>query len=134
MSTSLVRNIKRERDCKLSGDLKHDSLGHNAKYVTYSLINQRTNEIFAFAVMQITEASNSNRMGKLSFTKALNEYKKKQICVNRLTSDRHTRIRIYMREEESKITHQFDTWYLVKNIKKRLHQLSKNKSSENLQK
>ena len=33
MNSLLVRNIKRERECKLSRDGKHDSSGHNAKYI-----------------------------------------------------------------------------------------------------
>ena len=45
-------------------------------------MNQQTNEIVAFAVTQVTEAGNSNRMEKLSFTKVLNEIKEKEICVN----------------------------------------------------
>ena len=73
-------------------------------------------------------------MKKLSFTKALNKVKQKGICVNQLTTDRHTGIRKYMRDEESKITHQFDVWYFVKNIKKRLHKAGKNKLCEDLQK
>ena len=105
MNASLVRNLTRERECKLSGDGRHDSPGHNAKYVTYSLMNQQTNEIVAFAVKQVTEAGNSNWMEKPSFTKAVNEAKQKWICVNQSTTDRHTGIRKYMREEESKITH-----------------------------
>ena len=32
------------------------------------------------------------------------------------------------------VTHQFDVWHFVKNIKKRLHKVGKNKSCENLQK
>ena len=40
-----------------------------------------------------------------------------------------------MREEESKISHQFDVWHFVKNIKKRLHhKVGKNKLCEHLQK
>ena len=90
MNVSLVRNLKREIECRLSGDGRHDSPGHNAKYLTYSLMNEQTNEIVAFVVTQVTEAGNSNRMEKLSFTKALNEVKQKGICVNQLTTDRHT--------------------------------------------
>ena len=134
MNASLVRNLKRERECKLSGDGRHDSPGHNAKYVTYSLMNQQTNEIVALAVTQVAEAGNSNRMEKLSFTKALNEVKQKGTCVHQLTTDRYTGIRKYIREEESKITHQFNVWHFAKNIKKRLHKFAKNKSCENLQK
>ena len=65
MNASLVRNLKRERECKLSGDGRHDSPGHNVKYVTYASMNQRTNEIAAFAVTQVIEIGNSNRMEKL---------------------------------------------------------------------
>ena len=66
MNTSLVNRLKNEGECKLSGDGRHDSPGHNAKYVTYSLMNQQTNEIGAFAVTQVTEAGNSNN-GKSGF-------------------------------------------------------------------
>ena len=71
-------------------------------------------------------------MERLSFTKELNEVKQKEICVNQLITDRHTGIRKYMREEESKIIHQFDVWHFVKNIKKRLDKVGKTKSCENL--
>ena len=84
--------------------------------------------------MQVTEAGNSNQMEKPSFTNALNEVKQKEICVNQLTTDRHTGMQKYMREEELEITHQFNVWHFVKSIKKRLHKVGKNKSCENPQK
>ena len=105
MNTSLVDRLKNEGECKLSGDGRHDSPGHSAKYVTYSLMNQQTNEIVAFTITQVTEAGNSNRMEKVGFTKALKRVKQKGICINQLKTDRHTGIWKYMREEESKITH-----------------------------
>ena len=59
-------------------------------------------------------------MEKLSIiTKTLNEVKQKGICLNQLTTDRHTGIRKYLREEESKITHQFDVWHFVKKHKEK---------------
>ena len=39
-----------------------------------------------------------------------------------------------MKEEESKITHQFDVWHFAKNIKKKLHAVGKKKSCSILQK
>ena len=134
MNASLVNRLKNEGECKLSGDGRHDSPGHNAKHVTYSLMKQQTNEIVAFPVTQVTEAGNSNRTVKVGFIKALKEVKQKGICINQLTTDRHTGIWKYMREKESKITHQFDVWHFAKNIKKKLHVVSKKKSCSILQK
>ena len=91
-------------------------------------MNQQTNEIVAFAVTQVTEVGNSNRMEKVGFTKTLKDLQQKRICINQLTTDRHTGIRKYMREEESKKTYQFDVWHFAKNIKKKLHTVSKKKS------
>ena len=34
MTVSLLRNLKRERECKLSGDGRHGSPGYNANYIT----------------------------------------------------------------------------------------------------
>ena len=43
MNASLVRNLKREREWKLSGDERNDSPDHNGKYVTYLLMDQKIN-------------------------------------------------------------------------------------------
>ena len=43
MNASLVRNLKREREWKLSGDERNDSPDHNGKYVTYLLMDQNIN-------------------------------------------------------------------------------------------
>ena len=101
MNASLLRNLKRERECKLSGVRRHDSPSHNTKHIN-SVVNQQANEIVAFAVTQVREAGNSNKMEKLNFTKALNGVEKKGICVNQLTNDRHTGIRKYMRESTNR--------------------------------
>ena len=35
-NASLVRNLKRDRECKLSGDGRHDSPGHNTLFIDKS--------------------------------------------------------------------------------------------------
>ena len=65
--------------CKLSGDGCGNSPGYKAKHLTYSLINQETNEIIAFSITQVTETGNSNCMEKLGFQKMLNEVREKGI-------------------------------------------------------
>ena len=74
------------------------SPGYNAKYLTYSLMNQKTIEIIAFSIAYVTEAGNLNHMEKLGVQKALNEVREKGIVVKQLTTDRHMDMFINMRQ------------------------------------
>ena len=120
-SKAIIEEIKEgENIIDLSGDGRCDSPGHNAKYLSYSFIDKSTNKIVAFSLTQVTEAGNSNTMEKMGFKKALVSLKNQGINPEQITTDRHTQIRKYMREEEPTINHQFDVWHFVKNIKKKL--------------
>ena len=56
--TSVTHRLIEQGLCKLSGDGRCDSPGYNDKYLTHSLINQKTNEIIVFSITQVTEAEN----------------------------------------------------------------------------
>ena len=121
MSQNLLQELKLcDAPCQLSGDGRCDSPGHNAKYLTYTFMDKRTDKIVAFSLVQVTEAGNSNRMEKMGFQKSLTLLKNENIVPNQITTDRHSQIRKYMREEEPEIQHQFDVWHFAKNIKKQL--------------
>ena len=64
-------------------------------------------------------------MEKMGFIKTLNNLKIKGIIPTQITTDCHTQIRKFMREEEPKIEHQFDIWHFAKSIKKQLLAASK---------
>jgi hypothetical protein len=61
--------------CSLSGDGRCDSPGHNAKYLTYTLLDQLSKKIVSLSPTQVTEAGNSNRMELFTFKKVINEVK-----------------------------------------------------------
>ena len=124
--TNLLNELRRN-NCLLSGDGRCDSPGHNAKYLTYTLLDQQSNKIVAMTITQCTEAGNSNRMEKFAFEKVLKYIKTKGIRIDQLTTDRHTQIKKYMRECEPTINHQFDIWHVCKNVKKKLAAASKKK-------
>ena len=133
-SKAIIEEIKEGGNIiDLSGDRRCDSPGHNAKYLTYSFIDKSTNKIVAFSLTQVTEAGNSNRMEKMGFKKALASLKNQGINPEQITTDRHTQIRKYMREEPT-INHQFDVWHFVKNIKKKLLAASKKSSCKIIEK
>ena len=81
-----------------------DSPGHNAKYMTYSMLDQETNNVISMSMTQVTEAGNSNNMEKMGFIKVLNGLKEK-IEIKQITTDRHKQVRKYLREHEKEINH-----------------------------
>ena len=124
----IISELQNQSECKISGDGRCDSPGHNAKYLTYSLLDQSSNRIITMSVVQVTEAKNSNRMEKLAFTRALEDLERNCIEVIQVTTDRHVQIRKFMREERRDISHQFDVWHVSKNIKTKLLAASRKNS------
>ena len=129
---SLLDEIRNTTGRVLGGDGRCDSPGHNAKYLTYTFLDQKLQKIICFSITQCTEAGNSNRMEKYCFIKALDELKLKEIPVAQITTDRHIQIKKYMREEQPQIDHQFDIWHVCKNIKHKIINASKKKMCHSL--
>ena len=101
------------------GDGRCDSPGHSAKYGTYSLMDSTTNQLICFIVVHVANAGNSVAMEKYGLIKILDSLEETGVNVACLTTDRHISIRKYMREDRSKILHQFDIWHVSKSVKKR---------------
>ena len=124
--------MKKKGHCRLSGDGRCDSPGHNAKYLTYSMFDQLKSKIISMAATQVSEAGNSNRMEKMGFVKVLSELKEKWLNIEQITTDRHTGIRKHMREKEKSISQQFDVWHFCKSIRKKLMAAAKKKCNKEL--
>ena len=68
-SKEITEDMKKHGVYHLSGDGRCDSPGHNAKYLTYSLMDKFTNRVLAFSLTQVTKVANSNRIKKVDFKK-----------------------------------------------------------------
>ena len=86
-SKEITEDMKKHGVYHLSGDGRCDSPGHNAKYLTYSLMDKFTNRILAFSLTQITEAGNSNRMETVGFKKVLSTVKGDGIIPSQITTN-----------------------------------------------
>lgn len=118
----------------VSGDGRCDSPGHNAKYMTYSLLDQKVGKVITISLTQVTEVGGcSNNMEKLGLIKVLTELDKKNMTVQQLTTDRHLQIGKYIREERVDIDHQFDVWHFSKSVKSKLLAIGKKKSCKEIQ-
>ena len=59
------------------GDGHCDSPGHNAKYGRYTMIDQETNKIVDFKVVQVSEVNNSNAMEREGFKRCMDTINEK---------------------------------------------------------
>ena len=102
MNASITHRLIEQGPCKLCDSQCH-SPGYNAKYLTYSLMNQKTIEIIAFSIAQVTEAGNLNHMEKLWVQKTLNKVREKGIVIKQLTTDRHMQMWICLKENQPSV-------------------------------
>ena len=116
-----------DKDLWLSGDGCCDSPGHNAKYGTYTMIDQHTDKIVDFHVVQVTEVSSSNAIEREGFKRCMNHIKDHGGQIKVVATDRHVGIRADMKRNFPEIDHQFDVWHLAKSITKKLTEKSKKK-------
>ncbi|KTF72727.1 hypothetical protein cypCar_00049295 [Cyprinus carpio] len=114
------------------GDGRSDSPGHSCKYTTYSFMDDSTNQIVVFDLIQVTQAKNSVAMEPIGFKKGLDKLLDEGINVKVVTTDRHPSIRKMMREDYPDIAHQFDPWHVAKGIKKKLVMASNRKHCKDL--
>ena len=130
--SAILKQMKQNRSVDVCGDGRCDSPGHSAKYGTYTLMDEKTNLIIEFSVVQVTEVTSSNAMEYEGCKRALNSINKKKIPIRCLTTDRHTTITAKMRTNYSHIVHQYDVWHLSTWVTKKLTKKEKKKACEEL--
>ena len=96
----------------LSGDGRCDSPGHNAKYGRYTMIDQQTDKIVDFHVVQVTEVNNSNAMEREGFKRCINHIQDHGGQIKVVATDRHVGIRADMKRNfpELIISLMFSIW------------------------
>lgn len=116
----------------LIGDGQCDSPGHNAKYSTYTVMDDDTDLIVASKVVCLGEecVKYSNGMELVGLDRCLNEVLAHGIMVEGLATDRHPQINCYMRKQRADIEHQFEIFHTAKGVKKELLRLSKTRDTE----
>ena len=90
---AVIGEIKKQnRTIDLCGDGRSDSPGHNAKYGTYTLMDESSEKIVDFSLVHVREVSSSNAMENEGCQRSLNKVLKKKVKIRSLTTDRHTQI------------------------------------------
>ena len=94
----LIQQLKERESIDMSGDGRCDSPGYNAKYGTYSFMDQLTSKIVHFHVVTVGETTSSNAMELLGLKKVLEKLSSFQLNVSCLTTDDHPSIKNHLRE------------------------------------
>lgn len=113
----------RNKEVVLAGDGRHDSMGHSAKYGTYSIFCCTIGLIIHIVLVQANQAGSSSGMEFLAFQKAFTFLLGTEMIIKSFISDRHTSIAKWMREDcvtkcndlgKPVVQHFFDIWHIAK--------------------
>ncbi|KXJ09634.1 hypothetical protein AC249_AIPGENE2225 [Exaiptasia diaphana] len=113
----------RGKEVVIACDGRHNSMGHSAKFGTYSIYCCTIGLIIHLVVVQANEAGSSTGMEFVGHQRAIEFLLTTGMVITAFVSDRHTAIAKWMREElpsrcralgKPVITHYFDLWHIGK--------------------
>ena len=116
----------------LNGDGRCESPGHSAKYGTYTLLDDDSDKVVAFSVVQVSEVTSSNAMEKEGFKRCIESLEDDRVQIDWIATDRHVSISSFMNKERPQINHQYDVWHLSKWVVKKLTSKAQQKGCEEL--
>ncbi|XP_067047191.1 uncharacterized protein [Acropora muricata] len=116
------------KEVTLAGDGRHDSMGHSAKYGTYTIFCCTVGLIIHIVLVQANEAGSSSNMEFIGHQKAFLYLLTTGMIIRAFISDRHSAISKWMRVDCPKkcqelgkpvVDHFYDLWHIgkSKNIK-----------------
>ncbi|XP_035679987.1 uncharacterized protein LOC118418249 [Branchiostoma floridae] len=132
---NMALDLCRGAPIDIIGDGRCDSPGHNAKYMSYTLMEETTGLILAMELIQVTETGTSQAMEKEGLDRCLaflTDPEGEDMEVQCLTTDRHRGAGALMRKVYKEIEHQFDIFHVCKNVKKKIFDKAKGRNCAEL--
>ena len=114
----------------VGADGRCDSMGHSAKYGSYTAMDLDRNKVLTVELVQSNEVKSSTHMELKGLQKMVQVFNQFNITVTAIVTDRHRQIQKWIRENWQTVHHYFDCWHIAKSIKKRLQSLDKKKSCQ----
>ena len=115
----------------IGGDGRADSMGHCAKYGTYTCIELLWNCIIDIKLVTSSEVGGSYHMELEGLKRSL-EYLSEWLDIKKIVTDRHRQIAKWMRENHSGILHLYDIWHVAKGVGKKLEAAAKLKECQDI--
>ena len=103
----------------IGADGRCDSMGHSAKYGSYTAMDLERNQVLNFELVQSNEVKLSTHMELRGLHKMVQLFQEFNLEVKVLVTDRHRQIQTDKRKPAGHST-LFDCWHVAKSIKKKL--------------
>ncbi|XP_071965513.1 uncharacterized protein [Antedon mediterranea] len=116
------------KDISIGVDGRCDSMGHSAKYGSYTSVDLTENKILNVELVQSSDVKSSYHMELKGLQKTLDVFKDFKVNISTIVSDRHRQLQKYLRDNFPDIKHYFDCWHIAKSIKKKIQAISTKKS------
>ncbi|KAA8583025.1 hypothetical protein FQN60_015571, partial [Etheostoma spectabile] len=96
---------------RLCGDMRADSPGHSAKYVSNTMMHLESNTILDLQLVQSIEVCGRYHMVEEGLKRCLDILESNALAVDYIVTDRHPQIQKFLRERN--ITQVYDVWHFV---------------------
>lgn len=116
----------------LGGGMRTDSIGHATKYGNYTMLNLKNNKVIDIQLVQSNEVGNSAQLEKEGFVRSLKLLEERGVKVQTIVTDQHEGVQTFLREEKKEIAHYFDPWHMGQEIEKKIDELSKRKTMQDV--
>ncbi|XP_059409392.1 uncharacterized protein LOC132143290 [Carassius carassius] len=97
------------------------SMGHSAKFGSYTIMHMETNKILDLQLVQSNEVGGSYHMEKEGLKRCLDKLESNVLAVDYIVTDRHPQIQKCLRDRN--ITQFYDVWHFEKGLSKKLDKL-----------
>ncbi|XP_033103584.1 uncharacterized protein LOC117106294 [Anneissia japonica] len=117
----------------LGGDARADSVGHCAKYGSYTLMDLNRNKVIDIQLVQKNVVGGSYHMELEGLKLGVAAIGMEQLKIQALVTDRHAQVAKWIRENLKDIQHYYDVWHVAKSLGKRVRAIGKEKDCEVVQ-
>ena len=133
-----MQRLAESKAVVLGGDGRNDSVGHSAKYGSYSFMDLQENKVIDIQTVQVqyqftkiinktftmlmiftmnsqsNEVKSSNHMELEGLKRGIRKLEELDVKITAFVTDRHTQVQKWFREIHPKIKHFFDVWHVSK--------------------
>ena len=90
-------------------------------------MDSATDFILDYSLVQVTETGSSVAMEKEGLRRCLEKLLAQGVDITSIATDRHTGVASLMKKDYSFIDHQYDVWYILKSVTKKVTKKAKSK-------